>query len=170
MNVIGISGLHTLSPSSGSTSSIWARTARHGAGARLHRRSGLRPGGRRPCRAFANLTDLGGHERTRSDRVSSTGGHVRSRQETGGHAGESVRDRTSEGGIDPDSQADSHSVGHRQPSADVTGSQHLTLHLARTSLDTGGRQKRGLQNRLRGAAEASWVGSIPIHPRQISWL
>lgn len=25
---------------------------------------------------------------------------------------------------------------------------------------------RGLQNRLRGAAEASWVGSIPIHPRQ----
>ena len=28
-------------------------------------------------------------------------------------------------------------------------------------------RKRGLQNRLRGAAEASWVGSIPIHPRQI---
>src|SRR5438477_4739266 len=27
---------------------------------------------------------------------------------------------------------------------------------------------RGLQNRLRGAVEASWVGSIPIHPRQIS--
>jgi hypothetical protein len=25
---------------------------------------------------------------------------------------------------------------------------------------------RGLQNRLRGAVEASWVGSIPIHPRQ----
>src|SRR5437899_11730537 len=24
----------------------------------------------------------------------------------------------------------------------------------------------GLQNRLRGAVEASWVGSIPIHPRQ----
>ena len=25
---------------------------------------------------------------------------------------------------------------------------------------------KGLQNRLRGAVEASWVGSIPIHPRQ----
>jgi len=32
-------------------------------------------------------------------------------------------------------------------------------------MDTGGRQTRGLQNRLRGAVEASWVGSIPIHPR-----
>jgi len=32
-------------------------------------------------------------------------------------------------------------------------------------MDGGGRQTRGLQNRLRGAAEASWVGSIPIHPR-----
>jgi hypothetical protein len=27
---------------------------------------------------------------------------------------------------------------------------------------------RGLQNRWRGAVKASWVGSIPIHPRQIS--
>jgi hypothetical protein len=35
-------------------------------------------------------------------------------------------------------------------------------------VDADGRQKRGLQNRLRGAVEASWVGSIPIHPRQIS--
>src|SRR5438132_3315653 len=26
---------------------------------------------------------------------------------------------------------------------------------------------RGLQNRLRGADDASWVGSIPIHPRQL---
>src|SRR5206468_11850416 len=26
---------------------------------------------------------------------------------------------------------------------------------------------RGLQNRLRGAVEASWVGSIPIHPRHL---
>ncbi len=30
-----------------------------------------------------------------------------------------------------------------------------------------GHEVGGLQNRLRGAAEASWVGSIPIHPRQI---
>jgi len=30
------------------------------------------------------------------------------------------------------------------------------------------RQPRGLQNRLQGAAEPSWVGSIPIHPRQIT--
>ncbi len=36
--------------------------------------------------------------------------------------------------------------------------------------DVGGRQTRGLQNRLRGAVEASWVGSIPIHPRQICRL
>src|SRR5438552_10828752 len=38
----------------------------------------------------------------------------------------------------------------------------------RTPLDSGGRRTGGLQNRLRGAVEASWVGSIPIHPRQIS--
>ena len=35
-------------------------------------------------------------------------------------------------------------------------------------MNGGGRENRGLQNRLRGAAEASWVGSIPIHPRQTS--
>jgi hypothetical protein len=35
---------------------------------------------------------------------------------------------------------------------------------------TFGRRDRGLQNRLRGRAEASWVGSIPIHPRQSSLL
>ncbi len=34
-------------------------------------------------------------------------------------------------------------------------------------MDGYGRKTRGLQDRLRGAAEASWVGSIPIHPRQI---
>ena len=32
-------------------------------------------------------------------------------------------------------------------------------------MDGSGRRTHGLQNRLRGAAEASWVGSIPIHPR-----
>ena len=38
----------------------------------------------------------------------------------------------------------------------------------RPLVDDHGRQPRGLQNRLRGAAEASWVGSIPIHPRQFA--
>jgi hypothetical protein len=79
-----------------------------------------------------------------------------------------ARDRAFEGGRGPDSQADSHSVGHRQPSANVSGSELSTLHLPRTSQDIGGRQIGGLQNRLRGAAEASWVGSIPIHPRHVS--
>jgi len=31
----------------------------------------------------------------------------------------------------------------------------------------GAGASRSLQNCLRGAVEASWVGSIPIHPRQI---
>jgi hypothetical protein len=39
------------------------------------------------------------------------------------------------------------------------------FELERTLMDDYGHQTRGLQNRLRGAAEASWVGSIPIHPR-----
>jgi len=43
-----------------------------------------------------------------------------------------------------------------------------TFELRRTFMDMCGQQAHGLQNRLRGAAEASWVGSIPIHPRQIS--
>jgi len=67
-----------------------------------------------------------------------------------------------------DSQVDSHSVGHWQLLANVSGYYLSTFHLARTSLDSGGRQNRGLQNRLRGAAEASWVRSIPIHPRHFS--
>jgi hypothetical protein len=41
-------------------------------------------------------------------------------------------------------------------------------NLARDRGCTGAGALRGLQNRLRGAVEASWVGSIPIHPRQIS--
>src|SRR6266849_5766957 len=42
----------------------------------------------------------------------------------------------------------------------------LGIELQWTWTDSCGLQTRGLQNRLRGAAEASWVGSIPIHPRQ----
>jgi hypothetical protein len=44
----------------------------------------------------------------------------------------------------------------------------LTTEPQRTLADGPGRQPRGLQNRLRDAAEASRVGSIPIHPRQVS--
>ena len=42
-----------------------------------------------------------------------------------------------------------------------------TIELHWTVMDVNGRQARGLQNRLRGAVEASWVGSIPIHPSQL---
>jgi hypothetical protein len=48
----------------------------------------------------------------------------------------------SEGGLGLDSQADSHSVGHWQPFANVN-----FFDLARTALDLGGHQKRGLQKR-----------------------
>jgi len=41
----------------------------------------------------------------------------------------------------------------------------LAIDLQRTLTDAHGRLTRGLQNRLRGAVEASWMGSIPIHPR-----
>src|SRR5947209_6018099 len=97
----------------------------------------------------------------------STGGYWRTRRDTGGHDLRMVRDRASEGGRGPDSQADSHSVGYWQQSANVSGLLAAGFHLEWTSANVGGRQKRGLQNRLRGAVEASWVGSIPIHPRQI---
>src|SRR6266700_3126634 len=40
----------------------------------------------------------------------------------------------------------------------------------RSYTDACGRQPGGLQNRLRGAVEASWVGSIRIHPRHVSEL
>ena len=42
----------------------------------------------------------------------------------------------------------------------------LAIESVRTLMDVSERPPRGLQNRLRGAVEASWVGSIPIHPRQ----
>jgi len=46
------------------------------------------------------------------------------------------------------------------------GTSTAKIESGRTLMDGRGRQPHGLQNRLRGAAEASWVGSIPIHPRQ----
>ena len=53
-------------------------------------------------------------------------------------------------------------------SADDRGIPAPQIRAGRGLTDGGGRQPRGLQNRLRGAVEASWVGSIPIHPRHIS--
>ncbi len=50
---------------------------------------------------------------------------------------------------------------------DAHGRFWLLIELQRTLMDGGGQSTRGLQNRLRGAAEASWVGSIPIHPRHL---
>ncbi len=50
--------------------------------------------------------------------------------------------------------------------ADVHGLPPHPTELLRTLTDVSGPQPRGLQNRLRGADEASWVGLIPIHPRQ----
>ena len=49
---------------------------------------------------------------------------------------------------------------------DVDGLPKSPIELRRTLTNGSGRQPCGLQNRLRGAVEASWVGSIPIHPRQ----
>ena len=57
------------------------------------------------------------------------------------------------------------------------GIVHADLAIARRQMGLrtlrailGGCATRGLQNRLRGADEASWVGSIPIHPRHLSLL
>ncbi len=65
-----------------------------------------------------------------------------------------------------DSQADSQLCGSWRTTADIRELAAARSNHARTSADMSGCQKRGLQNRLRGAVEASWVGSIPIHPRQ----
>jgi hypothetical protein len=67
-----------------------------------------------------------------------------------------------------DSQEDSQGSERLRTNADDRGIQSLTPELQRRLVDGSGHEPRGLQNRLRGAAEASWVGSIPIHPRQIS--
>ena len=64
-----------------------------------------------------------------------------------------------------DSQDDSQLAGQERTSASDDGIGNLTTELQRTLMDGDGRQARGLQNRLRGAVEASRVGSIPIHPR-----
>lgn len=64
-----------------------------------------------------------------------------------------VRDREALGGRGHDSQGDSHSVRRWQPSANGCGSRLVTFHHAQTLLDAGGRQKRGLQNRLGSSAD-----------------
>ena len=52
--------------------------------------------------------------------------------------------------------------------ADAHGIKTLGFEPERMLTDIGECLIRGLQNRLRGAVEASRVGSIPIRPRQIS--
>ncbi len=102
----------------------------------------------------------------------STGGHRRNLWDTGGHDVRKVRDRAtpllprvmSARGFD--SHDDSQLCDQRRTSMDVSGQWIRHFDLGRMSVDGSGRQKRGLQNRLRGAVKASWVGSIPIHPRQ----
>ena len=66
--------------------------------------------------------------------------------------------------VTSDSQVDSQFAGQLRTSANDPGMRELAIELQRTLMDGGGRQTRGLQNRLRGAAEASWVGSIPSIP------
>ena len=61
---------------------------------------------------------------------------------------------------------DSQSGGRMRTSVDVHGMCKPEIELQWTFMDLSGPNARGLQNRLRGAVEASWVGSIPIHPRQ----
>ncbi len=68
--------------------------------------------------------------------------------------------------LSDDSQGDSQVRESLRTTAHVGGLLTPDVDLGRTSVDASGCQKRGLQNCLRGAAEASWVGSIPIHPRQ----
>jgi len=49
---------------------------------------------------------------------------------------------------------------------DLDGISMAQITLWRTVMDVCGLEAHDLQNRLRGAVEASWVGSMPIHPRQ----
>ncbi len=111
-----------------------------------------------------NQADTGGHRRTRRRSSSSTGGTLRIPQDTRGHGIRSVRDRASKGGRGPDSQADSQLSEWQRMTAYDRGFNNAWLELRWTVVDARERA-RGLQNRLRGAVEASWVGSIPIHPR-----
>jgi hypothetical protein len=129
------------------------------------------PSGRSSCsevsRVLAFLRHAPGHSRgTDSRNQADLGGHGRTPRHTNeltrtpadptGYsrdATDTVRDRASQRGRALDSQADSHSVGHWQSSANMGGSSLVIFHLARTSVDVGGRQKRGLQNRLRSSAD-----------------
>jgi len=67
-----------------------------------------------------------------------------------------------------DSQSASQHDERMQTKADHRGQKPLPTEHAWTTADSRGFPSRGLQNRLRGAAEASWVGSIPIHPRPLT--
>ena len=85
-----------------------------------------------------------------------------------------VRDREAPGSNDEtpitDSQDDSQVGGLLRTATDDYGFSVPTSDPARTFTHVYGRLPRGLQNRLRGAVEASRVSSILIHPRQLSRL
>src|SRR5437867_3704958 len=66
-----------------------------------------------------------------------------------------------------DSQGDSHLRKLKRTLTDGGGQLMPQIDLRRTLAYGRGCRERGLQNRLRGAVEASWVGSIPIHPAKI---
>ena len=64
---------------------------------------------------------------------------------------------------------DSQLRARKRTPAYVRGIEFANLGLERTSVDVHGCMTRGLQNRLRGAVEASRVSSILIHPRSFGW-
>jgi len=63
-----------------------------------------------------------------------------------------------------DSQDDRQAGGWLWTNADESGIGRSATELQWTVMDARAFRGPGLQNRLRGAVEASWVGSIPIHP------
>src|SRR6266508_6472048 len=63
-----------------------------------------------------------------------------------------------------DTQDDSQPAECWRTLAHLAGPTIVAVDRGPPFADLCGRLARGLQNRLRGAAEASWVGSIPIHP------
>ena len=73
-------------------------------------------------------------------------------------------------GATTDSQHDSQLAGQLRTKLAFQGICELEIERQGTSMDASGHSPRGLQNCLRGAAEASWVGSIPIHPRHLNPL
>ena len=79
-----------------------------------------------------------------------------------------VRYRKAKGSVHSGATTDSQLAGQLRTKSAFHGICELEIERQGTSMDASGHSPRGLQNCLRGAAEASWVGSIPIHPRHLS--